>query len=115
MRFFLILCLLILTTACQKAREQSHAKVSIEKLQVKTLQERLANAAKPFVVVNFFDSQCKSCEMELPSLAELQKSESKEAEVVFISMDSTAEMRKKLPAFLAKQQIEKGVYEWEGK
>lgn len=116
MKFFPILYLLILLSACQNNKESQSqaANLHIQPIEENALQLLIEESTKPYIVVNFFASYCKPCRKDLPSLVEMKNEARADVELVFISIDKEDAIHTQLPEFLKEMQMSFPSYYWKG-
>ncbi len=90
--------------ACQQSGTGKNTTHLVQKVDNIQLHSLILACEQPYVVVNFYATDCKPCVREIPELIALQKEHSQEAQVIFVSLDKekpdSQELKQQLSSFM---------------
>lgn len=90
---------------CQQSDPGKHSTHLLQKVDKIQLTSLILASERPYVVVNFYATDCKPCIKEIPELITLQKDPKGEAHIIFVSLDiekpDNQELNKKLTQFMS--------------
>lgn len=90
---------------CQPSDSGKNSTHSVQKVDKIQLNSLILVTEQPYVVVNFYATDCKPCVKEIPELIALQNDPNGEANVIFVSLDDemsdTQQLNKKLAQFMS--------------
>lgn len=91
-------------TACQQSDSGKNSTQPVQKASKILLNSLILASEQPYVVLNFYATDCKPCVKEIPELIALQNDPLGEAAVIFISLDDKSTdnqlLDKTLPHFM---------------
>lgn len=83
----------------------------MEALSPGSLLRRIEDSQKPYVLVNFYATNCKPCLEELPGLIAMHQDPASQVEVLFVALDNLPEP--KLSAFNQENGMNFATYRFE--
>lgn len=102
MRLFLIICFFFSSYALS---------AQVKLISVDDLNNRIANGNDTTYVVNFWSTWCAPCVAELPNFEKLRLANvNKQVKVLLVSLDFKSKLQKTVIPFVAKNQINAGVF-----
>lgn len=87
--------------ACQRSDTGKNSTLLVQKVDDIQLHALILASEQPYVVVNFYATDCKPCTKEIPELIALENDPLGEARVVFVSLDPQKSDYQDLAAKLA--------------